>query len=414
MANVFIEASTMTAIGDAIRAKTGGMALIYPEDMPAQIASITTGGSGDGSDLVRYVTFLDEDGTQLYRMPVLVGDDCKDPVDHGDIAAPEKEDTNTIDYVRTGWTAVSGGTADADILKNITEDKTVYVAYVANTRYYTVNFYDEDGTTLLNTVEATYGADLTDYVPVREGYDFVEWNPSVANITSEFDTVAVWVESAKDEWDYLAESIAKGTYKTDYAIGYTVPLTFSSGLTVNMVLAAFDHDDKADGSGKAAMTFVSEKTIWTNYLRKSDNDVSWWSLSLARKTCNGTLYDSMPTNVREQVKTVTKISQTGKNATGTTEDKIWFLSSTEVGFTSATASLIVNGQGAHYSQLFKDNNSRKKYKVDSTSGEVPWLLRSKFNDTNYTFVSRYGSYGSDSTIKSAGAENYSAAIGFCI
>ena len=43
MANVFIEESTLTAIGDAIRAKTGGTEGILPADMPAQIESISSG-----------------------------------------------------------------------------------------------------------------------------------------------------------------------------------------------------------------------------------------------------------------------------------------------------------------------------------------------------------------------------------
>lgn len=43
MANVFIQDSTMTAIGDAIRAKTGGTAKILPANMATEIAAIETG-----------------------------------------------------------------------------------------------------------------------------------------------------------------------------------------------------------------------------------------------------------------------------------------------------------------------------------------------------------------------------------
>ena len=43
MADVFIKAGTMTAIGDAIRAKTGSTEGILPADMPAQIEGISTG-----------------------------------------------------------------------------------------------------------------------------------------------------------------------------------------------------------------------------------------------------------------------------------------------------------------------------------------------------------------------------------
>ena len=47
MAKVFIEETTLTAIGDAIRSKTGKTALIDPAQMHTEIASITTGGGGD-------------------------------------------------------------------------------------------------------------------------------------------------------------------------------------------------------------------------------------------------------------------------------------------------------------------------------------------------------------------------------
>jgi len=46
MAKVFIEETTLTSIGDAIRAKTGGSELIAPLDMADEISGITTGGGG--------------------------------------------------------------------------------------------------------------------------------------------------------------------------------------------------------------------------------------------------------------------------------------------------------------------------------------------------------------------------------
>lgn len=48
MAKVFIEETTLTAIGDAIREKTGGSDLIAPGAMPAEIKSIVAGGGGEG------------------------------------------------------------------------------------------------------------------------------------------------------------------------------------------------------------------------------------------------------------------------------------------------------------------------------------------------------------------------------
>jgi hypothetical protein len=47
MAKVFIEETTLTSIGDAIRDKTGKTDLIDPANMGTEIASIETGGGGD-------------------------------------------------------------------------------------------------------------------------------------------------------------------------------------------------------------------------------------------------------------------------------------------------------------------------------------------------------------------------------
>lgn len=46
MSKVFIEESTLTEIGNAIRAKDGSTALIAPGDMADRIANLPTGGSG--------------------------------------------------------------------------------------------------------------------------------------------------------------------------------------------------------------------------------------------------------------------------------------------------------------------------------------------------------------------------------
>ena len=48
MSKVFIEESSLTAIGDAVRAKTGSSdLLVVPDGMVSAISSIETGGGGD-------------------------------------------------------------------------------------------------------------------------------------------------------------------------------------------------------------------------------------------------------------------------------------------------------------------------------------------------------------------------------
>ena len=64
MAKIFIEESTLSAIGNSIRAKTGKTNMIPPLNMPTEIASIHTGDGGSSSPVSsNEVTFYDYDGT---------------------------------------------------------------------------------------------------------------------------------------------------------------------------------------------------------------------------------------------------------------------------------------------------------------------------------------------------------------
>ena len=65
MAEYLIQDTTLTAIADAIRSKTGKTDAIPVPDMPTEIASITaeSGGSSGSSEDFCYVTFMSYDGT---------------------------------------------------------------------------------------------------------------------------------------------------------------------------------------------------------------------------------------------------------------------------------------------------------------------------------------------------------------
>lgn len=264
MANVFIAEETMTAIGEAIREKTGKTELILPANMPAEIKGITGDGSGESSDLVKYVTFMSENGTtELYKMPVLVGDDCKDPIAHGDIDTPTKESTNTQNFTYSGWALTSGGAANNSILKNITEDITVYVAFTASVRYYTVTFYDDDQTTVLNTMQTTYGSSLT-YIPTKTNYGFVSWTPSPTNVTTDMSCYATWIEEGfgADTWDTIIARSEAGTASEYYALGdtrnETITLSDGTSKTIKLMVVGFDLMELSDGSGKKAGMTIAQ------------------------------------------------------------------------------------------------------------------------------------------------------------
>ena len=175
---------------NAIRTKTGKTALIKSGEMEAEILGITTGG-GSSAD-VRYVTFMSYDGTVEYgKKAVAVGDDCADPIARGVFDTPTRESTVQYNFTHGGWATEPNGGIDDSALLNVTEDRTVYAAYIATLRLYTITFYDDDGTTVLYEDQWAYGA-TPSYTPTKDGLDFVGWNPELTATTCDASYTVVW------------------------------------------------------------------------------------------------------------------------------------------------------------------------------------------------------------------------------
>lgn len=181
-------------IADAIRSKTGGTDTLKPNQFPSAIEGITTGGGeGEKPFDCHSVTFVY--GDKSYVRSVADGDTCADPVERGLIPTPTKESTAQYNYTFYGWGASDGGAADDNILKNITEDKTVYAIFTATVRYYTITWLDSDGVTELpGQKQWAYGT-VPSYTPTKDGYVFVRWNPATSTVVSNTTYTAVWEEA---------------------------------------------------------------------------------------------------------------------------------------------------------------------------------------------------------------------------
>lgn len=188
MANVLGE--LFQNIADAIRSKTGSTDKLKPNEFPAAIEGITAGGGeGEKPFDCHSVTFVY--GDKSYVRSVADGDTCADPVERGLIPTPTKESTVQYNYTFYGWGASDGGAADANILKNIRADKTVYAIFTATARLYTITFYDEDGTTVLATKQFGYGT-VPSYTPTKDGVVFGGWNPEPVPVTGNASYTVVW------------------------------------------------------------------------------------------------------------------------------------------------------------------------------------------------------------------------------
>lgn len=338
--------STLKGIANAIRSKTGEAGKIAVADMANKISGIT----GGGSDVeVVYVTFMSHDGTtELYKRAVLPGNHCLCPVAGGLIDTPTKESTAQQNFTFSGsWATTPNGGTDANALNNVTEDRVVYASYIATTRFYTVRFYD--GETLLKTMQVEYGASAI-YEPEKEGYQFEGWSPGNTNITANTDCYAQWATAitfANATWAQIAEISENGEAANYFKVGDTKTVAYGDDV-LTVTIAGFNHDDLADGSGKAGISIVCKtvpnlKLKWNSSYNSSfsypysnaHSTSSSTRNSLPRANLNGTVLNSLPADLRSVIKPVTKSydkSQAkGTASLATCADSLWLLSLDELG-----------------------------------------------------------------------------------
>ena len=199
-----------------------------------------------------------------------------------------------------------------------------------------------------------------------------------------------------NQWEEVVNN--KTTYATDYQIGKTCPIVYQNTI-YNMELIAFDTDDKADGSGKARMTWICTSTITTYYMKSNDLDnKSWVDSDLRTWLRNGDVWDCLPQILKDNIVEVNKTYYDNREKkTKTSTETIWIPSVREIFGPSYEP--IYEDSGIDYTNTFVHNNNRNYY----------WLRTSEIND-----IIRY-KYVSTGTLYSQRANSYCGIVPcFCI
>lgn len=86
---------------------------------------------------------------------------------------PNKPTINEIDYTFNGW---------SPLISSVIKDAIYYAQFIESSHIYQIKFYDEDGSTLLNSIGVSYGekADYKGSLPTKEStnqfdYEFAKW-----------------------------------------------------------------------------------------------------------------------------------------------------------------------------------------------------------------------------------------------
>ena len=222
--DMLIEAPNGTAVKSAIIQKPE---TLVPENIAkdVEVAGIvgTHEGGGGTVEGTATFTFCNYDGTELFSRLVFVGDNCPDPIAQGKINKPTRESSAQYTYAYSGWSLTAGGTASASALNVVTGDRTVYAAYTANVRYYTVRFWngsvlDQESTWAYGSTPAYQGG-----APVpEEGYAFDRWLPEISAVTGDMDYVEQFKSIKSLTRDILTRTVTQYANDTITTIGQGV------------------------------------------------------------------------------------------------------------------------------------------------------------------------------------------------
>ena len=159
---------------------------------------------------------------------------------------------------------------------------------------------------------------------------------------------AAIAKDAKDwtlgEQKAVAEDIAKnGTASPAYAkaeaamnAGTKFSVKLTNGKTLEYRIIGINHDDIADGSGKAGLTFEAiNNAMGQQRMNATDTNVGGWEKSELRGRLNsGDLWALLPSELQSKTKAVTKMTDNkadrGYGTPSATTDKVFLLSMAEV------------------------------------------------------------------------------------
>ena len=187
---------------------------------------------------------------------------------------------------------------------------------------------------------------------------------------------------ANNTWEQIIEACHNNEVPDTWKVADQKPMTID-GVDYQIDIIGKGHDDYADGSGKAPLTFQMHNCYGEKKnMNSSTTKVNSWQKSDMRLTHLSDLLALMPTEVQSGIRKVNKLTSAGSRSPTirTTEDKLFLLSEIEI-FGSTTYSF--SGEGTQY-DYYKAGNSKQK-KIYIVGDYISWWGRSPHNNTPYSF-----------------------------
>ena len=192
---------------------------------------------------------------------------------------------------------------------------------------------------------------------------------------------------SNNTWGMIIRACQKNEVPTTWTVGAQKTVAIN-GVDYVVDIIGKNHDDYADGSGKAPLTFQMHDCYGTaQTMNSADTNVGGWRDTPMRKKTLPDILTLMPAEFQSGIREVSKKTSAGNMSESiiTTADKLFLLSTAEVVGDHAYA---FSGEGDRYEYYIAGNSD-----IKSANGEpVNWSVRSPYVSDRYSFcyITYYG------------------------
>lgn len=216
----------------------------------------------------------------------------------------------------------------------------------------------------------------------------------------------------ESSWAEIAAASKDGTASSKWSIGDEKTITLSTDEEVVLQILGFNHDDLADGSGKAGITFgmknLLTETLYGGYVTNSGG----WATSTVRNSTGylKAYYSHMPSDLQAVIKEVLKTPLSGGTSTEVVYsiDKLFLFARVDIDGTTETG-YASEGTQYEYWQTHNTNADRIK-KVKGVGSAKYWWLRS----TDFTTSKIYCISTTGAVTTATASNDYGFCFGFCV
>ena len=176
----------------------------------------------------------------------------------------------------------------------------------------------------------------------------------------------------------LAETNTAHLY---FNVGDVITINITGEGNIPFVILGFNHDNLADGGGKAGITLGMQGLLSDTYAMSTEtlSDFSW-NESTIRTEILPEIMSNMPEEWQSMIKTVNKLTNGGARNDGaiqTTQDKLFLLSAAEI------CSTIYNYRGAVYTDPYISEGAPYEYWLTVNNGAVASnRIKSRLNQSS--------------------------------